>query len=200
MTSDFLTEAFLALRGRWKSEDTLQDAFCRLWGGKYKVGSVKEAMGLLSRTGRNLEIDEYRKARGRRTVSIDGRQIEDEGSDAAEREALFRKVEASVDRVASLVEADSRNALDRKIDYFEGQMYYALLRLRADGSGENEYIGFQIKGIGKEKVTQDSAGNTVVGYELDENARGPFKQAYVTVVYLRGKATMNDLKKMFKQR
>ncbi len=79
-------------------------------------------------------------------------------------------------------------------------MYYALLRLRADGSGVNEYIGFQIKGIGKEKVTQDSAGNTVVGYELDENARGPFRQAYVTVVYLRGKATMNDLKKMFKQR
>ncbi len=48
MTSDFLTEAFLALRGRWKSEDTLQDAFCRLWGGKYKVGSVREAVGLLS--------------------------------------------------------------------------------------------------------------------------------------------------------
>ena len=98
MTSDFLTEAFLALRGRWKSEDTLQDAFCRLWGGKYKVGSVREAVGLLSRTGRNLEIDEFRKAeRHPRQVSIDGRQIEDEGSAAAEREALFRKVEASVD-------------------------------------------------------------------------------------------------------
>ncbi len=98
MTSDFLTEAFLALRGRWKSEDALQDAFCRLWGGKYKVGSVREAVGLLSRTGRNLEIDEFRKAeRLPRQVSIDGRQIEDEGSDAAEREALFRKVEASVD-------------------------------------------------------------------------------------------------------
>lgn len=89
MTSDFLTEAFLTLRGRWKSEDALQDAFCRLWGRKYKVGSVREAVGLLSRTGRNLEIDEFRKAeRLPRQVSIDGRQIEDEGSDAAEREAL----------------------------------------------------------------------------------------------------------------
>lgn len=116
------------------------------------------------------------------------------------RSISFKAGSQAIDRVASLVEADSRNALDRKIDYFGGQMYYALLRLRADGSGENEYIGFQIKGIGKEKVTQDSAGNTVVGYELDENARGPFRQAYVTVVYLRGKATMNDLKKMFKQR
>ena len=36
MIDDFLTEAFLALKGRWKSEDVLlQDAFCRLWGRKY---------------------------------------------------------------------------------------------------------------------------------------------------------------------
>ena len=97
MIEDFLTEAFLALRGRWKTEDILQDAFCRLWGGKYKIGSVKEAVGLLSRTGRNLEIDEYRKARKRQTVSLDGRQVEDEPDDAMEKELLFRKAEASVD-------------------------------------------------------------------------------------------------------
>lgn len=119
MTSDFLTEAFLALRGRWKSEDTLQDAFCRLWGGKYKVGSVREAVGLLSRTGRNLEIDEFRKAeRLPRQVSIDGRQIKDEGSDAAEREALFRKVEASVD--SELTEL--QKLIVRKHEY-EGQSF-----------------------------------------------------------------------------
>ena len=82
MTNDFLTEAFLALRGRWRSEDVLQDAFCKLWGGKYKVGSVKEAIGLLSRTGRNLEIDEYRKSVRRPTVSLGDRQIEDERDDA----------------------------------------------------------------------------------------------------------------------
>lgn len=61
------------------------------------------------------------------------------------RSISFKAGSQAIDRVASLVEADSRNALDRKIDYFGGQMYYALLRLRADGSGENEYIGFQIK-------------------------------------------------------
>lgn len=118
MIEDFLTEAFLALRGRWKTEDTLQDAFCRLWGGKYKVGSVKEAIGLLSRTGRNLEIDEYRKARGRQTVSLEGHQVEDEGSDAEEREALFRKVEASVD--SELTEL--QKLIVRKHEY-EGQSF-----------------------------------------------------------------------------
>ena len=118
MIEDFLTEAFLALRGRWKTEDTLQDAFCRLWGGEYKIGSVKEAMGLLSRTGRNLEIDEYRKARKRQTVSLDGRQVEEEPDDAMEKELLFRKVEASVDSELT----DLQRLIVRKHEY-EGQSF-----------------------------------------------------------------------------
>ena len=118
MIEDFLTEAFLALRGRWKTEDTLQDAFCKLWGGKYKIGSVKEAMGLLSRTGRNLEIDEYRKARKRQTVSLDGRQVEEEPDDAMEKELLFRKVEASVDSELT----DLQRLIVRKHEY-EGQSF-----------------------------------------------------------------------------
>lgn len=118
MIEDFLTEAFLALRGRWKTEDTLQDAFCRLWGGKYKIGSVKEAMGLFSRTGRNLEIDEYRKARKRQTVSLDGRQVEEEPDDAMEKELLFRKVEASVDSELT----DLQRLIVRKHEY-EGQSF-----------------------------------------------------------------------------
>lgn len=118
MIEDFLTEAFLALRGRWKSEDVLQDAFCRLWGRKYKIGSVKEAIGLLSRTGRNLEIDEYRKAIGRQTVSLEGRQVEDEGGDAMEKELLFRKVEASVESELT----DLQRVIVRKHEY-EGQSF-----------------------------------------------------------------------------
>lgn len=118
MIEDFLTEAFLALRGRWKTEDTLQDAFCKLWGGKYKIGSVKEAIGLLSRTGRNLEIDEYRKARGRQTVSLEGWQVEDEGGDAMEKEQLFRKVEASVESELT----DLQRLIVRKHEY-EGQSF-----------------------------------------------------------------------------
>ena len=118
MIEDFLTEAFLALRGRWKSEDVLQDAFCRLWGRKYKIGSVKEAIGLLSRTGRNLEIDEHRKASGRQTVSLEGRQVEDEGGDAMEKELLFRKVEASVESELT----DLQKIIVRKHEY-EGQSF-----------------------------------------------------------------------------
>lgn len=53
-----------------------------------------------------------------RQVSIDGRQIEDEGSDAAEREALFRKVEASVDSELT----DLQKLIVRKHEY-EGQSF-----------------------------------------------------------------------------
>ena len=48
MAEDFLTEAYISLKDRWRAEDSLQEAFCRLWGRKYKVSSLKEAVGLLS--------------------------------------------------------------------------------------------------------------------------------------------------------
>ena len=100
MAKDFLTEAYVSLASRWKAEDALQEAFCRLWGRKYQAASFKEAVGLLARTGKNIEIDEYRKTRRRKTVDIDRAGMEgstDEAS-ALEREALFRKVEKSVER------------------------------------------------------------------------------------------------------
>ena len=106
MKEDFLTEAFVSLKDKWKAEDALQEAFCRLWGRKYKVSSLKEAVGLLSRTVRNIEIDELRKAGRRKTVGFDKAGLEEDSGEAMalEREALFRKVEASLDRDITLLQ------------------------------------------------------------------------------------------------
>ena len=106
MKEDFLTEAFVSLKDRWRAEDALQEAFCRLWGRKYKVSSLKEAVGLLSRTVRNIEIDELRKSRNRKTVGLDKAGLEEDSGEAMalEREALFRKVEASLDRDITLLQ------------------------------------------------------------------------------------------------
>ncbi|MBR1926795.1 MAG: RNA polymerase sigma factor [Bacteroidales bacterium] len=101
MAKDFLTEAFISLKDRWKAEDALQEAFCRLWGRKYRLSSVREAERLLSRTGKNIEIDEYRKARREKTVSLEGIVVEEDGSSRDEMESLFRKVEASVEKELS---------------------------------------------------------------------------------------------------
>ena len=106
MKEDFLTEAFVSLKDRWKAEDALQEAFCRLWGRKYKTSSLKEAIGLLSRTVRNIEIDELRKSRNRKIVGLDKAGLEDDSGTAMalEREALFHKVEASLDRDITLLQ------------------------------------------------------------------------------------------------
>ena len=106
MKEDFLTEAFVSLKDRWRAEDALQEAFCRLWGRKYKVSSLKEAVGLLSRTVRNIEIDELRKAGRRKTVGLDKAGLEEDSGEAMalEREALFRKVEASLDSDITLLQ------------------------------------------------------------------------------------------------
>ena len=113
MAKDFLTEAFVSLKDRWKAEDALQEAFCRLWGRKYKATSLKEAVGLLSRTGRNIQIDEYRKSRRGKTISLDGIVVEDEGGSRAEMESLFRKVEASVEKELS----ETQKAIIRMHEY-----------------------------------------------------------------------------------
>ena len=106
MAKDFLTEAFISLKDRWKAEDALQEAFCRLWGKKYKTKSLKEAVGLLSKAGRNIEIDEYRKSIGRKTVGIEGMALEAEDYSQRDREELFRKVEASVDKELSTTQKE----------------------------------------------------------------------------------------------
>ena len=73
------------------AEDALQDAFVRLWG-RYEVRSGREAEALLTRTVRNVSIDQLRK---RKTVPIAGDLPEEDVGE--NREALFRRVEEMVD-------------------------------------------------------------------------------------------------------
>ncbi len=100
--ADILTETYQRIRQRLKAgagkmlsdadaaEDALQDAFVRLWG-RYQVRSEKEAEALLTRTVRNVSIDQLRK---RKTVPLVGDLPEER---VENREALFRRVEEVVD-------------------------------------------------------------------------------------------------------
>ena len=72
------------------AEDALQDAFVRLWG-RYQVRSEREAEALLTRTVRNVSIDQLRK---RKTVPL-AMDLPEERTE--NREALFRRVEEMVD-------------------------------------------------------------------------------------------------------
>ena len=100
--ADILTETYQRIRERLRAgagrmlsdaeaaEDALQDAFVRLWG-RYHVRSEKEAEALLTRTVRNVSIDQLRK---RKTVPLAVDLPEEVGEN---REALFRRVEEMVD-------------------------------------------------------------------------------------------------------
>ena len=100
--ADILTETYQRIRERLKAgagkmlsdaeaaEDALQDAFVRLWG-RYQVRSEREAEALLTRTVRNVSIDQLRN---RKTVPLMADLPEEVGEN---REALFRRVEEMVD-------------------------------------------------------------------------------------------------------
>ena len=120
------------------------------WGGKYKVGSVKEAIGLLSKTGRNLEIDEYRKSvRRPALVKLGDRQVEDEPDDSGEREALFRKVEESVDSELT----DLQRLIVRKRE-FEGRSFE---RIAKDLGMSQEAVRMHISRA--RKILREKFGN-----------------------------------------
>lgn len=102
--ADYLTDAFLKLKGKLlggsrrmlhdtaSAEDALQDAFVKLWG-RYRIRSPQEAEAILNRTVRNNAVDQLRR---RKTVPLED-EVADEELDAAEREALFRKVETLIE-------------------------------------------------------------------------------------------------------
>lgn len=100
--ADFLTEAFLRLRGRVfgkaAGEDALQEAFVRLWQ-RYDPHSSVEAEALLQRTMRNITIDARRR---KRTVPFEEdtsgliTEQEEPMELAQERERLFTSIEESL--------------------------------------------------------------------------------------------------------
>lgn len=89
------------------------------------------------------------------------------------RSIRFPATEAEIGKVVSWIESDSLLASEKEFDSEGGKLTYALLSFPPE-KGRNRYLGFQVKEAGR--------------------------QRYVTVVYLKGKATTRDLKVIFKKR
>ncbi len=110
MSEDLLLTTFSTIRNRLvrlsarflKNEDdvndTLQEAFCRLWPKRQSIGSREEAEALSVTTVRNLSIDMLRRqARLQFTTSSETPSVPDEqASEWIEREALFREIESII--------------------------------------------------------------------------------------------------------
>ena len=105
MSQDYLTDAFIRLRQRLRvvsgrviadsagAEDILQDSFVRLWRKKYPLKSEKEAEALLTRTVRNMSLNEKRRRRG---VPLETDFV-DESPDATEKERAYDELKRKID-------------------------------------------------------------------------------------------------------
>lgn len=107
MSEELLLNTFSDIRNRLsrlsarflKNEDdvndTLQEAFCRLWPRRASIGSREEAEALSVTTVRNLSIDALRQQAHTATDDLpDAAALADDTTtDWDEREALFRDVE-----------------------------------------------------------------------------------------------------------
>ena len=157
MSNDTLTSAFMRIRHRLQriatgilgdsaeAEDALQDAFCRLWTHRDRIGSSSEAEALSVTTVHNVCIDAYRKHSHSPTVSLDENRdsidcADDDNSEASRRELLIRNVERIInhrltDKQQSIVrmrELDgmSYEAIAESLDMQPAAVRVALSRAR----------------------------------------------------------------------
>ncbi|MCQ2118866.1 MAG: DUF6108 family protein [Bacteroidales bacterium] len=86
------------------------------------------------------------------------------------RSIKFSATDREIEKVSSWIAADSKKASMTDIDRENGRMVYALLWFE-DTRNDNRYVGYQLK-------------------ETDDGT-------FITVVYLTGKASIEQLKKFF---
>lgn len=89
------------------------------------------------------------------------------------RSVRFVASERQIAKVSAWIREDAMIADDKEMESANGQLIYALLRFPQLGS-RNKYVGYQVKRNGG--------------------------RDYVTVVYMEGSATVEDLKVIFKHR
>jgi hypothetical protein len=89
------------------------------------------------------------------------------------RSVRFQATDQEIEKVISWLEGDALMAIGKEMDSENGCLVYALLHFPADRD-RNKYVGYQVK---------EASGNK-----------------YVTVVYMTGKATVGELRVIFKHR
>lgn len=108
MTDELFANIFSTMRQRLTSiasrllgndadvEDTLQDAFCKMWERRKQMETESEVVGLGTVTVRNLSIDRLRRVNVRNTIPLnEDIDLQDEDDDYYNEE-LFREVEKIV--------------------------------------------------------------------------------------------------------
>lgn len=121
MDNEIFTSAFTDIRQRLMAlakrmlgneedaEDTVQDAFCRLWQCREKLESRQEVEGTSIVTVRNLCVDNIRRSSKMNEVSLDENRTEADGIESDEfvmneRMAVYGEVKDLMNRYLSDVQ------------------------------------------------------------------------------------------------
>lgn len=104
LTEEILISAFKRIRDRFRSrdytdldsEDALQEAFCRIWGGMVSFSKIEDAEALLNVSVRNKKIDIARRRTRHPGVTLEGFDVA-EYSEDEEFEDIFREVSRLID-------------------------------------------------------------------------------------------------------
>ena len=117
------------ITGNWEdAEDTLQDAFLKLWCSKRDIASTDEAAALMTTTVRNLSIDQTRRhkthPRDELLPNLPDTMPFDPQAEADEAEQTF----AEVMQIVSQQLSEQQQAILRLRDY-EGRDYEEIAEL-----------------------------------------------------------------------
>lgn len=125
MNGEYLTTAFKRLRNCMSRSDTrdedlddsLQDAFCRLWARRESIRDDDHAERTLAVTAKNIRIDNIRRQKAHPETPLEAVQELSDGETAVE----WRELYAEVDRLvkSNLSERDREILYHREKDGWE---------------------------------------------------------------------------------
>lgn len=132
------------------------------------------ATRIYAQSGMNVEsvFGKTSLGKGQKEIIIKGRELKPYNLRYFRSQTLKTTPEQR-ENIEKLVAADGKQAIDKEVGTIGGHIYYAFYRFRKEGSNSYSYLFYRN------------------GTLRDRNSRE------ITIVYMEGSATIDELKKMF---
>jgi hypothetical protein len=140
------------------------------------VTCMLTAMAAMAQKGLNINRlfdGRYKKAAGATEIIVTGSQAREIGLDVYHSVSVTDKTQAEI--IENLVVKDGTKAMDKEVEYRNGQLYYGFYTMSKQKSS-NRYIFF-----------------------LNQNLARKSPKSIVTLIYMEGSANANKIKKLIRK-
>ena len=134
------------------------------------------AMATMAQTGLNINRlfdGRYKKAAGATEIIVTGSQAHEIGLTVYHSVSVTDKTQAEI--IENLVVKDGAQAVDKEVEYRNGQLYYGFYTMKKMKS-DNRYI-----------------------FYLNQNLARKSPKNVVTLIYMEGRASANEIKKLIRK-